>query len=485
MFLSTLFLRSLSQRITRPARACSLGATLFAASFAASGIQSPLGAAESPRDIVRAFSDAFADIVAEVSPAVVTLEVTGKPRQSSSSIPPQLRRFFGPSQPQPAPRGQGSGFIVNGPDDKPVIITNHHVIDNAAEISINLVDGRKLSGTVIGSDPMTDLAVVAVVGDHDLPRITLASDEQRVGEWVLAIGSPFGLRHTVTAGIISAIDRNDLRVNAFENFIQTDAAINQGNSGGPLVNLDGEVIGINSAILSRSGGSNGIGLAIPVELAKPIINQLINNGVVQRGFVGIGGQDVDEELAEALGLANTGGVIVNEVVSDSGAAAAGIEIQDVITAINGQPIEDWAAFRLQVATLQPGTELTLTVFRDGSDRDINVTLGSRPGEAVAVNQQAINKEIGLDLQPLTKDIRQQQELPDGLQGAIVSAVTADSPAYKAGIRRGMVLTAVGAKVIDSPAKAGRALAAVKPGTRVPLRVYAGGGYRFVTLLMPE
>jgi Do/DeqQ family serine protease len=455
------------------------------------GLSKPVGASEdhpaplSARDIAKAFSNAFADIVEEVSPAVVTLEVTGKVQPTNSRIPPQFRRFFGEQAPRQAPRGQGSGFIVTSADGDHVVITNHHVIDNAAEITVHLADGRELPGSVIGGDPMTDLAVVDI-NDENLPTISLATEPTRVGEWVLAIGSPFGLEHTVTAGIVSAINRNDLQVNAFENFIQTDAAINQGNSGGPLVNLDGHVVGINSAILSRSGGNNGIGLTIPIELAKPIIDQLISNGFVQRGFVGIGGQDLSDELAEAMGINHKGGVIISEVVPHSGADKAGLQVQDVIISIRGEKIDDWAAFRLQVAALQPGTEIPFGILRNNEEQTITVTLGARDDDLAtappATNR--ITEELGLQLEPISQELRQQQELPEKVIGTVIAEVAPNSPAAQAGLGSGMIITAVGATEVDSPRAAGRALAAAKPGSRVPLRVWAGG-YRFVTVKIPE
>ncbi len=324
----------------------------------------------------------YADVVDRVGPGVVTIRSERRvraPRQFPFSNDPLLREFFGglfggaPQGRESRQLGVGSGVIVRSDG---YILTNHHVVDGAQEIGIEFTDRRGFSAKLIGSDPPSDLAVLKIDA-KDLTALSLGnSDEVRVGDVVLAVGNPLGIGQTVTAGIISAKGRSTgLSDGSFEDFLQTDAPINQGNSGGALVNTNGLLIGINSQIVSPSGGNIGIGFAIPSNMARVVMEQLINSGKVERGHLGIAIQPVTPEIAAKLKLAQSRGVSVENVAPDSAAARAGIRPGDVIVAFNGQPVSDGNTLRNQVAATAPGTEAELTVLRDGREQKVRVTLG--------------------------------------------------------------------------------------------------------------
>jgi Do/DeqQ family serine protease len=321
----------------------------------------------------------YADVVSRVSPAVVTVrpeKLVRAPRQHPFLNDPFFRDFFGDRLPQAQPRrerGLGSGVIVTNDG---YILTNHHVIDGAEQIRIELVDRRTFDAKIVGSDPRSDLAVLKIEST-DLPTLTLGnSDQVRVGDVALAVGNPLGIGQTVTAGIISAKGRSTgLSDGSFEDFLQTDAPINRGNSGGALVNANGELIGINSQILSTTGGNIGIGFAIPANMARNVMDQLIKTGQVRRGQLGVVVQTVTQDIAASIGLKETKGVIVSQVQPNSGAERAGIRRDDVITAFNGEPINDSNVLRNLVARTAPGTQVTLTIQRNGSEQQIDATLG--------------------------------------------------------------------------------------------------------------
>ena len=329
----------------------------------------------------------YADIVSKAQPAVVTIHSrmrSRQPQQFPFMDDPFFRRFFGERGTQQAPnqpvrQGLGSGVIVR---EDGYILTNHHVIDGADQIEVDLNDNRSLQAQVVGSDPPSDLAVLKV-NAGGLPTLVLGdSDRTRVGDVVLAIGNPLGVGQTVTMGIISAKGRQTgLSNGSFEDFLQTDAPINRGNSGGALVSTNGELIGINSQILSPSGGSIGLGFSIPSNMARNVLDQLINTGKVRRGQLGIVVLPIPSDEASKLGVTQGPGVVVYQVQSGSGADRAGLKAGDVITGLNGQPVSDPNSFRNAIASTQPGTEITLTVKRDGSDRQVRATLGEFTPEA--------------------------------------------------------------------------------------------------------
>ena len=335
-----------------------------------------------PAPVVERLADgaagSYAAIVDRVSPAVVTIRSQRTVRTSAQQLPdnPLFREFFGDRIPRQAPErregGMGSGVIVRADG---YILTNHHVVDAAQQVDVELTDGRSLKAKVIGSDAPSDLAVLKVDAKN-LQTLPLGdSDAVRVGDVVLAVGNPLGVGQTVTMGIVSAKGRSTgLGDGSFEDFIQTDAPINRGNSGGALVNTRGELIGINSQILSPSGGNIGIGFSIPAEMAKNVMTQLIERGDVRRGRLGVTIQQITPDVAQGLGLASVNGALVNDVERGGPAANAGVLRGDVITALNGQPVKDSNTLRNEIAQLQPGTAAKLTVRRDGSERELTVTL---------------------------------------------------------------------------------------------------------------
>ncbi|HEX6983362.1 MAG TPA: Do family serine endopeptidase [Balneolaceae bacterium] len=394
------------------------------------------------------FNNAIVEIVDEVSPTVVTVTVTKTVEAQRSP----LSLFFGNPQGEPREfmrRGLGSGVIVS---EEGYILTNNHVVENADEVEVELYNDMKYDAEVVGSDPRTDIAVLKVDAEN-LEAIELGNSQQlQVGELVLAIGSPLGanLAHSVSMGIVSAKGRSIgiLAEDAgYENFIQTDAAINPGNSGGPLVNMDGEVVGINTAIASQSGGSNGIGFAVPISIAKRVMQSIIEHGRVIRGYLGITlGAQVDAVMARALGLDKAQGVVVGTVTEDSPADEAGLQADDVIQSINGSPIESWAAFRTAVATSSPGTEIELGIVRDGEEKTVRVTLGELPQDLVSDQNQfqneSIEEEIGFHVRDVSPDIAQQLGLNPSLKGVVVTGISRSSSAYRQGLQQGDVITEV-------------------------------------------
>ena len=413
--------------------------------------------------------NSYADVVSRVAPAVVTVRSERRvraPQQHPFLNDPSLRDFFGdrlPQMPQQPRRqqGLGSGVIVSNDG---YILTNHHVIDGAAEIKIELVDGRTLNAKLVGSDQASDLAVLKVEA-KDLPMLNLAnSDQVRVGDVALALGNPLGIGQTVTAGIISAKGRSTgLSDGSFEDFLQTDAPINQGNSGGALVNTNGELIGINSQILSPSGGNIGIGFAIPANMARNVMDQLIKTGKVRRGQLGVVVQPITQDLAASIGLKEVRGVIVSQVQPGSAAERAGLRQGDVLTALNEQAVNDSNVLRNTVASTQPGTEVTLTIRRDGREQQVRVTLGELTVSAEPRNDQGPDGDtneggqLGLQLAPLTPDAAAQLGLRSGAQGLLVRAVDPAGPAADAGIREGDVIEQINRQPVRSVADARSAL----------------------------
>lgn len=420
--------------------------------------------------VVDGVRTSYADVVEKTSPAVVRIEAESRSRRTQDQQPQVnpfgdddfFRQFPMPRQnPQPrTERGLGSGVIVSADG---TILTNAHVIDGAEKITVLLSDNKTFEAKLVGADKPSDLAVLKIEAQN-MPFLNLGnSDTVRVGDIALAIGNPLGIGQTVTAGIISAKGRRTgLSDGSFEDFLQTDAPINRGNSGGALVNLSGELIGINSQILSGgpSGGNIGIGFSIPSNMAKSVMEQLLRDGRVRRGMLGIGIQNLNEDTAQALGLKETSGVLVSDVRKGSAAEKAGFKRTDVITAINGEKIEDSNVLRNKIAGTLPGTEIKVTVLRDGSPHELIATLdefelpgnrGDGDGESGggSPEKQSDTGKLGLTLQPVTPQIARQFGIEAEAEGMVVTAVDADGAAADAGIARGDILLEINRQPVSS------------------------------------
>jgi serine protease Do len=437
--------------------------SLFASLLLVVTSSSALLAQDQGLSALRESGKAFRSVAKQVSPAVVYIQVEKEVEQRQMSNPfgntpfgdEFFRRFFGQPNPKQNPNGQqrkrqamgqGSGFIISADG---YIMTNNHVVGDADRVTVQLVDGREFTAKTIGTDPPTDVALIKIEADEELPFIPLGdSDKMEVGDWVLAFGNPFGLSHTLTAGIVSAKGRSGIGLTDYENFIQTDAAINPGNSGGPLVNLNGEAIGMNTAIFSRSGGYMGIGFAIPINMVKNIREQLVEHGSVTRGRLGVYIQDIDQDLADSFGLDQADGILIAQVIEDSPAEKAGLEQGDVILRLNGQKVEKVAKFRNTIALTRPGSEIRLQVLRDGKKQTINVTIGSleTDDEGRPVSADKLPK-LGMSLQKLTPELAEQFGY-EGAQGVLVTAVEPDSIAARAGIKRGDLIEEVNRKPVS-------------------------------------
>jgi serine protease Do len=438
----------------------------------------------------------FTEIVRQKMPAVVA--VTTKQRveqaqQQAQSIPEDLpfreffRRYFdersGPREPVPR-RGLGSGFVIS-PDG--YVVTNNHVVEDAAEIQVVFNDRNNVPAKLVGRDPSTDIAVLKV--DPPPPNLAVVawgdSDAAEPGSWVIAIGSPFGLGGTVTVGVVSARSR-DIRSGPFDDFIQTDAAINRGNSGGPLFNARGEVVGVNTAIFSPTGGNVGIGFAVPSRTAQAVADQLIRTGRVERGYVGLRLQEITPALAQALGRPDDKGVLTASVEPGSPAERAGVRTGDVITAFNGQPVESGRDLSRAVAALKPGTQAAMTVVRDGKTQDLTLTVGQRrdaqPVQTGALETPDGGKRLGLALSPIPDAARAQLGLEPGTTGVLVQRVEPDSPAAENGLRPGDVIVSANSQPVREPSDVSSAWSdAQKQKKPVLLRVKREDQYLFVAV----
>jgi len=411
---------------------------------------------------LRRMGKAFAEIAEKASPAVVGI----KAEKTVTSEYPTMEdwpfgspsdpfgddlfdRFFrrrAPSRPSPERKYQqsvqGSGFIITADG---YILTSNHLVEEASKVTVKVGEKPEVEAKVVGADPESDVAVVRIEGDN-FPHLELAdSDALSVGEWVVAIGNPFGLSHTVTAGIVSAKGRSGFNMNSYEDFIQTDAAINPGNSGGPLLNLDGKAVGINTFIISRTGGFMGVGFAVPINMAKEVYEQLVKGGKVVRGYLGITYKELTPDLAASLGLEeDTKGVAINEVMDGSPAEKAGLKRYDVIVEFEGQPVEKGTEFLNRVSKLEPGSKVQLVVLRDNKREKITVTLGTRPPReelAGGGKPSDTTEKLGLTVQTLTDDLARRLGY-EAQTGVIVTRVESSSEAARKGISPGMLILEV-------------------------------------------
>ncbi len=388
------------------------------------------------------------------------------------------RRFFGPPggmTPERKQRSLGSGVIVSSDG---VILTNNHVVEHTEDIQVTSADGRDFSASIVGTDPKSDIAVLRLKGDTSglTPLPFGDSSALRLGDMVLAVGNPFGVGQTVTMGIVSAKGRSRVGIVDYEDFIQTDAAINPGNSGGALVNLRGELVGINTAILSRSGGYQGIGFAIPTEMARPVMESLLEHGKVLRGWLGVAIQDLDKELAAGLGIPVDKGVLVSDVTAESPAAAAGLERGDVILSVDGDAMTSTASLRNRIASAGPKARVTLEIMRDGKRRKVEVTLGvlQESGVAAAGLQRARGTLSGMNVADLDRANRTRYHIPARVKrGVVVTGIAPGTAAQRAGVRAGDVILAIDRQPVDSVATFER-LAAKIDKTAVLLIARQGG-----------
>jgi serine protease Do len=441
----------------------------------------------------------FADVVEKVKPAVISVRVKidAQPDLSSNDelqgLPPGLQRFFRqfgmPDMPRGGPQrrnftmGQGSGFFIT-PDG--YAVTNNHVVDKAENVQVTTDDGKTYTAKVIGTDPRTDLALIKIDGRNDFPYAHLADKQPRIGDWVLAIGNPFGLGGTVTAGIVSARGR-DIGAGPYDDFIQIDAPVNKGNSGGPTFNVDGEVVGVNTAIFSPSGGSVGIAFAIPATTVQSVVKQLREHGTVTRGWIGVQIQPVTKDIADSLGLKRERGALVAEPQPNGPATKAGIRAGDVITKVNNDEVKDARDLAKKIGNLAPGTNVRITVLRGGSEKVFDLTLGELPsqrearatpgGDRGSSQSESDIPNLGLTLAPASRT--------EGAhaQGVVVVDVDPNGAAAERGFKSGDVILEVAGKSVATPQDVRNALADAKAGGKrtILMRVKSGEGTRFVAV----
>lgn len=463
---------------------CSLAFLLAASLLVACQPAKNLSASDSKNthtsQVADALGEDFRQIAQQLVPAVVSISTTSK-EQSRMPDDETHRRFNGQE-----PGGLGSGVIVDG--EKGYILTNNHVIEDAQSIRITLQNGKQYQAKVLGTDPPTDLAVLQLL---QAPRQQAAvlgdSGKLRIGEWVLAIGSPFGLDSTVTAGIISAKGRADVGVADFEDFIQTDAAINPGNSGGALINTKGELIGINTAIATRTTGYMGIGFAIPSNLARVVMAELIEKGKVTRSQLGVYIGPLDEDLLKALKLpADQQGIVVMDVIEGTPAQQAGFKKYDLIVSLNGQPVREVQAFRNAIALTPPGQKVSIEIVRNGQRQPLNPQLREMDADTQTTPlTDALQERLGFKLEALSPEQKQALGLPGSFKGLMISAISAESNAYQRGLRQGDLVLEINQLPVESATQAADILAKSRPGDAVMLNIVRNGQSRIMAFEMPQ
>jgi serine protease Do len=491
---------SLLRRVTGfAAAALAAGGLVWAAAaFAANDASAKVAVKVDEKPLERSAvlePSSYSPVVKRVAPAVVKVQVTERARTvTADELPPfmqdpRFRQFFGGMERQlrqPPSEGLGSGVVVS---EDGYILTNNHVVNGADVITVSFNDGRELKAKVVGTDPQTDLAVIKVTAT-DLPAVTFADSETlEVGDRVLAVGNPFGIGQTVTSGMVGALGRASLGLD-YEDFIQTDAAINPGNSGGALVDLKGRLIGINTAILSRSGGFQGIGFAIPSNLARNVMEQLVANGEVVRGYLGVSVQDVTADLAAGFDLKDKGGALIADVLAGSPADKSGLEPGDVVTEINGRSINDSRRLKLTVAGIAPGSTVPATVLRDGETEKIELQVGNQPSDrrvagasrnrssrSTVEEEGALNGVAVADLDPRA---RREFDIPSRLRGALITEVAPDSAAAKAGLQPGEVITEINREPVASAEDAIK-LTEETSSKKTLVRVWNPRGIRYVVV----
>lgn len=454
--------------------------------FVTKGYAADINISRESIDTLNKVNMAMAEITSAVKPAIVNISstkaVTAQGIPSPFFNDPFFREFFGDQfrQQQPKQRNQsglGSGVIV---EKDGYILTNNHVVKDADEIKVRLSDKREFKGKIIGTDQKTDLAVIKIEADN-LPVIKLGdSDNLKIGETVIAVGNPFGLNQTVTSGIVSAKGRADVGIADYEDFIQTDAAINPGNSGGALVNIRGEVIGINTAIFSTSGGYMGIGFAIPSNMAKMVMDSLLKKGKVVRGWLGVSIQPITPELAKQFGLKDEKGALVGDVVEDGPAEKAEIKSGDIILEYDGKTVNDPASLRNSVAITSPGKVVTIKIIRDGKPRTIKATISEQAGPIQQAADAPDNLLKGVQVQNLTPELKKKMALPARVAGVVVADIINNSPA-EGTLMKGDIIMQVNRTNIGNAKEYETVVAGIKAGQGIMIHIYRNGSAVYVTL----
>ena len=433
------------------------------------------------------FNESLIQITKKTVPMVVNISAIKVMPKSPYPGFDMYRRKGYPFRGPVKPEAQGSGVII---DKRGYIVTNNHVVRNTRLLKVTLSDKREFRCKIVGSDPATDIAIIKIEGKvpEDLPVIKLGdSDKLKVGEIVIAIGNPFGFSHTVTMGIVSATGRQDVGLADYENFIQTDAAINPGNSGGALINIKGELVGINTAIYSKSGGFMGIGFAIPSSMIKSVVDELIRTGKVVRGWLGVYIQNVAKEMAKSFNFEREGGVLISDIIKSSPAEGTGIKVGDIIVAIDSRAIKDVNHLRRAVSAKKPGSMVKVTVFRNGGTLDIPVKVGVLPDKLTLVKKEAPGKEdlLGLMVSDLNEELAYRYKLQDR-HGVVISGVKNGSPAFQSGLQAGDLIKEVDRKPVDNTKTYHEVVQRVKSYSSVLFLIRRGGVNKFiVVVLKPE